>query len=70
MLFLMNMKVLHLFCWERMTTFPSMSFCILSINLPYSVYKSSVLQLEILGNSGILLSSLPNKAVINLIFEC
>jgi len=41
-----------------------------SFYLLFLINKSSILQFESLGNSGICLITLPNEAVINLIFEC
>ena len=53
-------------------THDNISFCeiLYSFYLAFLIHKSSILQFESLGNSGICLISLPNKAVLNLIFEC
>ena len=52
-------------------THDNISFCeiLYSFYLTFLIHKSSILQFESMGNSGICLISLPNKAVINLIFE-
>jgi hypothetical protein len=53
-------------------THGSIFFCefLYSFYISFFIHKSSILQLEIPGNSGIVFYSLSNKGVINLIFAC